>query len=95
MKKKEERLKAVEEENRRLREVAAERKYAAEICEMIRREIKMGRMGHEAWMNAWTLSCQAKDPCVKKAALEATEKLHAANQAAYEALKALRRVAEA
>ena len=91
----EERMKEVEEENRRLREVAAERKYASEICEMIRREIKMGRMGHEAWMHAWTLSCQAKDPSVREAAQKATEKLNAANQAAYEALKALRRAAEA
>ena len=89
------RLAAVEAECRALREIEAERAYAAQISEMLRREVKMGRMGHEAWFHAWTLSCQAKTPSVREAAMKAVEELRAANQAAYEALKALRRAAEA
>ena len=91
----EERLAAVEAESAALRAVEAERKYASQICEMLLREVKMGRMGHEAWFNAWRLYCTAKTPFVKEAAQKAVEKFQAANQAAYEALKELRRAAEA
>ena len=90
------RLAAVEAECRALRAVEAERKYASQICEMLLREVKMrGGVCHEAWFHAWTLSCQAKTPSVREAAMKAVEELRAANQAAYEALKALRRAAEA
>ena len=91
-----ERLAAVEAECRALREIEAERAYAAQICEMLRREVKMrGGVCHEAWFNAWRLYCTAKTPFVKEAAQKAVEKFQAANQAAYEALKELRRAAEA